>query len=89
MKVQTLVDFETLALTLEQEQMALRFFAKIVSLVHGDEGAAGPDAGIALCVAMTEFLAVGIRSGIVNGHLSDERAHLLIGALSALLRKTS
>lgn len=85
----TCVDFVALNLTPEQNRLALAFFDKIVMMVATDEAPATIDAGIGLSVALTEFLAVGLKSGLQGGFLSEERARVLVNALSGLLPKPS
>lgn len=85
----TLVDFEAMNLTPEQNRLALLFFDKIVTMVQTDELPPTRDKGIGLCVALTEFLAAGVKSGLATSFLSEEHARVLVSALSNQLPKPS
>jgi hypothetical protein len=85
----TLVDFDALNLTAEQNRLALHFFDQLIGMVATSDLPATIDSGIALSVALTEFLALGLRSGLKQGFLSEERARVLVGALTDQLPKAS
>lgn len=89
MEKPTCVDFAALALTREQNELALEFFDKLVAMVATCDKPATVDTGIGLSVALTEFLAVGLKSGLEGGFLSQERARVLVNALSRQLPKAS
>lgn len=85
----TIVDFDAMKLTAEENRLALRFFDKLMRSGWAEEREVTTATGVALCVALTEFLGTGMQAGLIAGYLTQERARILVSALTGLLPRAS